>query len=234
MDSKCRTYSISCTNCNLSQLCIPFSLDNDELQVVDDVIDRKKPFHKGDTLFAANSPLMSLFAVRSGSFKSYLIDDQGVAQVTGFHLPGDVIGFDALSSQHHQTYCSALETSMVCEIPIDVMDDLADKMPNLRRQINRLMSNEISHDQSMFMQLNKRTAEERIDRFLMDLAQRFSQRNLSKHSFRLTMTRADIGNYLGLTVETVSRVLSKLQKQGKITVNGKLIELNDLDNVMSK
>lgn len=225
MQTGCKTYSISCSNCNLSQLCIPFSLDDAELNALDNAIDRKKPFHKGDTLFTSGQALRSLYAIRSGSFKSYLVDEQGVSQITGFHLPGDVIGFDALHERRHQTYCSALETSMVCEIPFTLMDDLSNDMPKLRQQVNRLMSQEISHDQTMFMQLNKRTAEERVARFLVDLADRFSQRNLSKHSFRLTMTRADIGNYLGLTIETVSRIFSKFQKQQLIAVDGKLVEI---------
>lgn len=231
MQTPCNTFSISCANCNLSQLCIPFSLNEDELNTLDNAIDRKKPFHKGDVLFEAGAKFTSLFAVRSGSFKSYLIDKQGVSQVTAFHLPGDVIGFDALAEHNHQTFSTALETSMVCEIPFALMDDLSNQMPKLRQQVNRLMSNEISHDQSMFMQLNKRTAEERVARFIVDMANRFSQRNLSKQSFRLSMTRADIGNYLGLTVETVSRIFSKFQKQSLIKVDGKLIEIIDFNNL---
>jgi CRP/FNR family transcriptional regulator len=129
---KCGGYSISCANCSLNQLCIPFSLDENELRTLDDVIERKKPFHKGDCLFEAGQPFKSLYAVRSGSFKTYLVDDQGVEQITAFHLPGDVIGFDALANKNHKTYSQALETSMVCEIPYTTMDELTARMPNLR------------------------------------------------------------------------------------------------------
>lgn len=224
-------YSISCSNCSLNQLCIPFSLDENELRTLDDVIERKKPFHKGDCLFEAGQQFKSLFAVRSGSFKTYLVDDQGVEQITAFHLPGDVIGFDALSNKNHKTYSQALETSMVCEIPFTTMDELSEKMPKLRGQITRLMSNEISADQSMFMLLNKKSADERIASFLTSLSDRFGERNLSRHSFRLTMTRGEIGNYLGLTVETVSRIFSKFQKAGYISVDGKLIEIEDIEKL---
>ncbi|MDU0111756.1 fumarate/nitrate reduction transcriptional regulator Fnr [Psychrosphaera aquimarina] len=222
-------FSLNCANCSLNQLCIPFSLDENELRKLDDVIERKKPFHKNDCIVEAGQTFKSLYAIRSGSFKSYLVDDQGVEQITGFHLPGDVIGFDALATQKHQTYCQSLETSMVCEIPYTTMDELTVKMPKLRNQFTRLMSNEISADQNMFMMLNKKSAEERIAIFLTSLSDRFSQRGLSKHSFRLTMTRGEIGNYLGLTVETVSRIFSKFQKAGFIQVNGKLIEIDNVE-----
>lgn len=231
MDKNCGGYSISCANCSLNQLCIPFSLDENELRTLDDIIERKKPFHKGDTLFEAGEKLKSLFAIRSGSFKSFLVDDQGVEQITAFHLPGDVIGFDALSSASHQSYSQALETSMVCEIPFTTMDDLSERMPKLRTQITRLMSNEISQDQNMLMLLNKKTAEQRIATFIASLSDRFGQRNLSKHSFRLTMTRGEIGNYLGLTVETVSRIFSKFQKAELISVDGKFIEILDIEKL---
>ncbi|NVK24846.1 MAG: fumarate/nitrate reduction transcriptional regulator Fnr [Gammaproteobacteria bacterium] len=232
LNTRCaNSFSISCSNCSLNQLCIPFSLDENELRTLDDVIERKKPFHKGDCIFEAEQPFKSLFAVRSGSFKTYLVDDQGVEQITAFHLPGDIIGFDALASKNHKTYSQALETSMVCEIPFTTVDELSQKMPKLRNQITRLMSNEISEDQAMFMLLNKKSADERIAAFLTSLSKRFGARNLSKNSFRLTMTRGEIGNYLGLTVETVSRIFSKFQKAGLISVEGKLIEIIDLDKL---
>ncbi len=232
-DNKCGGFSISCSNCSLNQLCIPFSLDENELRTLDEVIQRKKPFHKGDTLFEANQPLKSLFAVRSGSFKSFLVDDNGVEQITAFHLPGDIIGFDALAGKMHKTYSTALETAMICEIPFTTVEELSDKMPNLRTQINRLMSNEISQDQAMFMLLNKKTAEQRIAQFLFGLSERFGERNLSKSSFRLSMTRSEIGNYLGLTVETVSRIFSKFQKNELIKVDGKFIDIINLDSLRS-
>ena len=230
-DKNCRGFSISCANCSLNQLCIPFTLDESELRTLDDVIERKKPFHKGDCLFEAGQPLKSLFAVRSGSIKSYMVDAQGVEQITGFHLPGDLVGFDALSTKSHPTYSQALETSMVCEIPFTTMEELSDSMPKLRAQVNRLMSNEISQDQNMMMLLNKKSADERLASFLVSLSDRFGARNLSRNSFRLTMTRSEIGNYLGLTVETVSRIFSKFQKAHYIKVDGKLIEILDIDGL---
>lgn len=225
----CTGYSISCQNCNLSELCLPFSLQENELQQLDILIERKKPYQKNQMLIEQGERLQKLYAVRSGSFKTYIVDNEGVEQITGFHLPGDVIGFDGLATKHHKSYCQALETSMVCEIPFTTIDDLSETMPALRHQINRLMSNEIFSDQSMFMLLTKKTAEQRICSFLLSLSERFKQRQLSAFSFKLNMTRNDIGNYLGLTVETVSRVFSKLKNAGIVELDGKYITIIDLE-----
>jgi len=232
-DKKCPGFSISCTNCSLNQLCIPFTLDETELRTLDNMIERKKPFHKGDILFDANQKLSSLFAVRSGSFKSFLVDERGNEQITGFHLPGDLVGFDALSNQIHPTYAQSLETSMVCEIPVTTIEELSGTMPKLRTQINRLMSTEIAQDQNMMMLLNRRTADERVAAFILSLAKRFGERNLSSNSFRLSMTRGEIGNYLGLTVETISRIFSKLQKANLIKVDGKFVEILDQEALLA-
>jgi CRP/FNR family transcriptional regulator len=222
---------ISCNNCSISQLCLPVTLNESEMGKLDDIIERKKPFHKGDLLFEAGKSLNSLFAVRSGSFKSYTISEQGDEQITDFHLAGDIIGFDGLSNMQHQSYAQAMETAMVCEIPFTTLDDLAGKLPKLRQQIMRLMSSEINYDQEMLLLLNKKTAEERLAAFIGNLSVRFGERGFSKKEFRLTMTRGEIGNYLGLTVETISRLLSRFQKAEVIKVEGKFITILDLDQL---
>lgn len=208
--------TIHCHDCSISQLCIPFSLNNSELDLLDSIIERKKPIQKGETLFKAGDELKSLFAIRSGTVKSYTITEQGDEQITGFHLAGDLVGFDAVTRQFHPSFAQALETSMVCEIPYEVLDELSGKMSKLRQQIMRLMSNEIICDQEMILLLSKKNAEERLAAFLNSLSNRFSQRGFSPREFRLAMTRGDIGNYLGLTVETISRLLGRFQKIGQI------------------
>ena len=136
---------------------------------------------------------------------------------------------DAITQMQHPSFAQALETAMVCEIPYDILDDLAGKMPKLRRQILRLMSNEIKSDQEMILLLSKMNAEERLAAFIHNLSKRYSARGFSAKEFRLTMTRGDIGNYLGLTVETISRLLGRFQKLGVLTVQGKYITINNLD-----
>ncbi len=220
--------AIHCQDCSISQLCIPLGLNSDELDELDNIIERKKPIQKGQELFKAGDSLQALYAIRAGSIKSYTITEQGDEQITAFHLAGDLIGFDAINNGNHPSFAQALETAMVCEIPYEVLDELSGKLPRLRQQIMRLMSNEINGDQQMILLLSKKTAEERLAAFLHGLSTRFSQRGFSAREFRLTMTRGDIGNYLGLTVETVSRLLGRFQKNHLIEVEGKYIRILDL------
>ncbi len=219
--------TIHCQDCSISQLCIPFALSESELNQLDQIIERKKPIQKGQALFQAGDTLRSLYAIRSGTIKSYTITEQGDEQITAFHLAGDLVGFDAINHMTHPSFAQALETSMVCEIPFEILDDLSGKMPKLRQQIMRLMSNEIKGDQDMILLLSKKNAEERLAAFLYGLSSRFADRGFSAKEFRLNMTRGDIGNYLGLTVETISRLLGRFQKSGMLNVKGKYISILD-------
>ncbi|WP_021023202.1 FNR family transcription factor [Salinivibrio costicola] len=223
--------AIHCQDCSISQLCIPFSLNEQELDQLDSIIERKKPIQKGQELFKAGDNLRALYAIRSGTVKTYTITEQGDEQITAFHLAGDLVGFDAINDNEHPSFAQALETSMICEIPYDTLDDLSGKMPKLRQQIMRLMSNEIKGDQDMILLLSKKTAEERLAAFLYNLSKRFAQRGFSPREFRLTMTRGDIGNYLGLTVETISRLLGRFQKSEILAVKGKYITVLDLEEL---
>ena len=219
--------AIKCQDCGFSQLCLPFSLNDTELTRLDDIIQRKKPLHKADMLYEAGQQQRSLYAIRTGSFKTFTLTDEGEQQITGFHLPGDIVGFDGLSKQLHPSYAEALETAMVCEIPLSNLETLLDSLPRLRQQMMRLMSEDIQADQQMMLLLNRKTAEQKLATFISQLGQRFASRGFSASEFRLTMTRSDIGNYLGLTVETISRLLSKMDKEQLIKVEGKLITILD-------
>ncbi|WP_269801142.1 FNR family transcription factor [Psychromonas sp. MB-3u-54] len=219
--------AIHCQDCSISQLCIPYSLNENELERLDNIIERKKPIQKGQEIFKAGQEMKCLYAIRSGTLKSYTITEQGDEQITAFHLAGDLIGFDAISSETHPSFSQALETSMICEIPYDTLDTLSISMPKLRQQILRLMSGEIVGDQNMILLLSKKNAEERLASFIFDLSQRFAARGFSPREFRLSMTRGDIGNYLGLTVETISRLLGRFQKMEMIAVKGKYISILD-------
>ena len=220
---------IHCQNCSLSELCLPFSLNDQELEQLDGIIDRKRPVHKNDKIYQDGEELHSLYAIRTGTFKTYTINSQGEEQITGFHLPGDLLGFDAIGDQEHPSFAQALETSMICEIPYSTLDSLSATMPKLRKQILKLMSDEIKSDQEMMSLLNRKNAEQRLATFIVTLSTRYKTRNLSPLEFRLAMTRGDIGNYLGLTVETISRLLNRFDKQSLLTVNGKFITINNLD-----
>ena len=221
--------AIHCQDCSISQLCIPFTLNEHELDQLDNIIERKKPIQKSQVLFKAGDTLNSIYAIRSGTIKTYTINEAGEEQITSFHLPGDLVGFDAITNMQHPSFAQALETAMVCEIPFDILDDLSGKMPKLRQQIMRLMSSEIKSDQEMILLLSKMNAEERLAAFIHILSKRYSARGFSAKEFRLTMTRSDIGNYLGLTVETISRLLGRFQKLGVLSVQGKYITINDIN-----
>ncbi|MDH2923885.1 CRP/FNR family transcriptional regulator [Nicoletella semolina] len=223
--------TIHCQNCSISQLCLPFTLNEHELMQLDNIIERKKPVQKSQIIFKSGDELNAIYAVRSGTIKSYTLSESGEEQITAFHLPGDVIGFDAIMDMRHISFAQALETAMICEIPFDILDDLAGKMPKIRHQIMRLMSNEIKSDQEMILLLSKMNAEEKLAAFIYNLSQRYAARGFSAREFRLTMTRGDIGNYLGLTIETISRLLGRFQKSNMISVQGKYITINDMNEL---
>ncbi|WP_218312371.1 fumarate/nitrate reduction transcriptional regulator Fnr [Alteromonas antoniana] len=232
--SKNSQFSIHCQNCSFSHLCLPVALNKTEIESLDDIIERKKPLQKTEKLVASGDKFTSLYAVRTGSFKSFVSDADGEEQIIGFHFPGDIIGFDALREHKHQSYTQALETAMVCELPYDTLDDMSMKFPKLRHQIMSFMSAEIKQDHDMMMLLNKRTAEERLLYFIAHLSRRFEERGFSARQFNLSMTRNEIGNYLGLTVETISRLLTRFQKEALIQVEGKLITILDFDAIDAK
>ena len=185
-------FTIHCQNCGFSHLCIPVSLDQKEMESLDEIIERKRPYHKSDLLTSAGEAFKSLYAVRSGSFKSYITSEDGEQQITGFHLPGDIVGFDAIKGDQYQSYTQALETAMVCEIPYDTVDQMSAYLPSLRRQMMNIMSTEIKQDHDLMMLLNKRTAEERIAHFLLNLSERFAARGFSPKEFNLTIKAATV------------------------------------------
>ncbi len=222
---------IHCQNCSISELCLPFSLNDKELDTLDNIIDRKRPIHKGEQIFQDGDKMQSLFAIRSGTFKTFTVNEQGEEQITGFHLAGDLLGFDAIADSEHPSFAKALETSMVCEIPYNTLDTLSNTMPKLKKQILRMMSSEIRSDQEMLTLLNRKNAEQRLATFISTLSTRYHARGLSSREFRLSMTRSDIGNYIGLTVETISRLLNRFQKNGLIDVEGKLITILNIEEL---
>ena len=222
---------IHCQNCSISELCLPFSLNNQELETLDNIIDRKLPIQKGEQLFNVGQPMNALYAIRSGTFKTYTIDKHGEEQITGFHLAGDLLGFDAIANAEHPSFAKALETSMICEIPYHTLDNLSNTMPKLKKQILRMMSTEIREDHEMLTLLNRKNAEQRLATFFSTLSSRYHARGLSASEFRLSMTRSDIGNYIGLTVETISRLLNRFDKNGLIAVNGKLITIVSIEKL---
>ena len=227
MPESTNKFVVSCQQCGLNALCLPQSLTESEMDEVDKAVKRGKPLQRGQDLFETGTAFSSLYAVRSGAIKAYHIDENGDEQVIGFFLPGEILGLDAIDTQVHVSSAKALETSAVCEIPFPQIEELSHVIHNLQAHMYRLLSREIRLDQELQMLLGKKTAEERIGAFLLNLSMRYEQRRLSSTRFRLPMARTDIGNYLGLAVETVSRVFTRFQKNGILKVEGKEVEIVD-------
>ncbi len=224
-------FQISCNNCRLNSICLPLALESEDVSQLDEIIQRSAPLQKGEHLYWQGQPFESVFAVRSGTVKAYRTADDGKEQITGFYFPGEVLGMDGISSNVHASSAKALETAAVCEIPFSSLEELSRDMPQLQRHFLQLMSREITEDQVLITLLSKNSAYERVAALLLSISSRNARRKLSATQFRLPMSRADIGNYLGLTVETVSRVLSRMQKTNILRVNNKEIEIIAIDGV---
>lgn len=222
---------VKCQTCSIRRLCLPVMLAESEIEHLENIIQRKKILKKGDFLFNAGDDFDAIHAIRSGSIKSYTISSDGTEQITGFHLPGEIVGLDAISTTEYPSFAKALETSLVCTIPFEKLEVLSRNFAGLQKQLFKIMSGEIREEQELMMLLNKKNADERFAAFIMNLSVRFKRRGLSETEFQLTMTRSDIGNYLGLAVETVSRLVTRLQKQNLIAISDRYIEIIDVSKL---
>ncbi|MFZ5959073.1 fumarate/nitrate reduction transcriptional regulator Fnr [Pseudomonas knackmussii] len=217
---------VSCQACSLSRLCLPASLSNSEVEELDHIVRRNRPLHKGEYLFRADDPMQHVYAVRSGAIKTYLLDANGEEQVTGFILPGEMLGLDAIGAERFRGYATALETSLVCAIGLDQLEELSGRIPGLRHQLLHILSQGI-HVEHEHIRHSRERAEQRLATFLLGLSTRYHQRGLSPDVFVLPMTRAEIGNYLDLTVETVSRLFTRYAQAGLIECHGREVRLLD-------
>ena len=216
-----------CKDCSLASLCLPLSLNLEDMDALDEIVKRGRPLKKGEFLFRQGDAFNSVFAVRSGALKTFSLSDSGDEQITGFHLPSELVGLSGVDGERYPVSAQALETTSVCEIPFERLDELSVQLPQLRRQLMRIMSREIRDDQHMMLLLSKKTADERIATFLVNLSARFRARGFSANQFRLSMSRNEIGNYLGLAVETVSRVFTRFQQNSLLEAEGKEVHILD-------
>ena len=218
----------TCSNCNLQELCLPRGLNAKDLEKLDHMVKGSHPIPKGNYIFRTDDPFVSLSAVRSGSVKVYVLNESGEEQIIGFYFPGEILGFDAIESHRHTCSAVALETTTFCTIPYNKLNAICAQVPDFHNQLLRLLSREISNENKLLLTINKRNAEERIATFLVSLSSRFHNLGYSAKEYNLPMSRQEIGNYLGLTIETVSRLLTKFQRNGLVKINRKAIRLEDL------
>ena len=220
-----------CTACNLRELCLPCGLSASDAARAEDLVYTRKRVKRGDTLYRAGDAFNSLYAIRSGFFKTTFMTDDGREQVTAFHMGGEMLGMDGIGGGSYGTSAVALEDSEVCVMPYSRLQELAQTMPMLQTQFHKVMSREIAREHGVMMLLGSMRAEERLAAFLLNLSQRFGARAYSRNEFQLRMTREEIGSYLGLKLETVSRAFSKFQEEGLLDVQQKHVRILDADRL---
>ncbi|WP_438969627.1 fumarate/nitrate reduction transcriptional regulator Fnr [Methylophaga sp.] len=224
-------HNIACQDCALYKLCLPLGLHSNDLAELDKIIKRSQSYSRGQSLFNNETPFRSIFVVRSGSFKTTVQANDGREQVTGFYFPGEFIGMDAIYEQAYKSTAKSLESSSVCELPFEKLQEFSATMPQLQMQLMSRLSRELSGDKSLMFLLGKKTAEEKLATFLLSISKRFQDRGFSSKDFQLTMSRGDIANHLGLAVETVSRLFTRFQDDGLIDIQNKAISLRDAERL---
>ncbi len=216
-----------CAVCSFKKLCLPVGLDENEVSRLDKIIGRRRRVARDEYLYRMDQPFNSLYAVRFGHFKTAQINLRGEQQITGFQMAGDLLGMDAIGAGRHACNAVALEDAEVCEIPFVRLQELFGEVPQLLQHFHRIMSQEIMREQNVMLFLGNMRAEQRFAVFLLNLSARYQARGYSATSFQLRMSREDMGGYLGLTIESVSRLLSRFRKQEWISIDNRDLRILD-------
>jgi CRP/FNR family transcriptional regulator, anaerobic regulatory protein len=222
-----RPLKVACSSCNLRELCLPVGLSGPDLQRLDGLVATRRAVPRGQTLFRIGDPFKAVYAVRTGFFKTRVSAEDGRDQVTGFQMAGELLGLDGISTDRHSCDAVALEDSQVCIIPYDELESLSREFTELQHQFHKIMSREIVRDHGVMLLLGSMRAEERLAAFLLNLTKRLQARGFSPSALVLRMTREEIGSYLGLKLETVSRTFSKFQDDGVLEVKQRQIRVLD-------
>lgn len=225
--------SARCSGCAMRHLCMPQGLPDEDLPKLEALICGARKLRRGEALYRSGDRFDSLFAVRSGSLKTLIVNRDGREQITGLRLAGDALGLDGIASDVHAFSAVALEDSSICTLPYAALKTLCRESGTMQDRLHRLMGDQFNQEASQMMVLGSLTAEERVAAFLMDVSARNWQRGYSQAEFRLRMSREDMGSYLGITLETVSRILSRFQKRGLIDAQGKLIRIVDSEGLQT-
>ncbi|MEX1166152.1 MAG: fumarate/nitrate reduction transcriptional regulator Fnr [Hydrogenophaga sp.] len=222
-----QSIKVACSSCNLRELCLPLGLNTDEMNKLDNVISTRRRVKRGAALFSTGEKFTALYAVRSGFFKTCVTTADGRDQVTGFQMTGEIIGLDGIVSDHHSCDAVALEDAEVCVMPFDQVEALSREFSTLQHHMHKIMSREIVRDHSVMLLLGSMRAEERLAAFLLNLVKRLHARGFSQSELVLRMTREEIGSYLGMKLETVSRTFSKFVDEGIIDVKQRYVHIKD-------
>jgi len=222
-----RKFEVTCSSCNLREMCLPQGLCMEDLERVEKLVYARRRLRRGEALFNAGDEFGSVYAIRSGFFKTSVIDNEGREQVTGFFMGGELLGMDGIGTSRYNGTASALEDSEVCVMPFSLIEEMSFEVRALQRNLHAVLSREVVRDHGVMMLLGSMRAEERLAAFLLNLSKRFTRRGYSPSEFHLRMTREEIGSYLGLKLETVSRLFSKFQEDGLIEVQQKHVRILD-------
>ncbi|RAS21095.1 fumarate/nitrate reduction transcriptional regulator Fnr [Paraburkholderia bryophila] len=222
---------VPCSSCAMQSFCMPEGLTRAEAERIEALICPSRTIRNGETLFRTGDSFQSLYAVRAGSFKTVVMHRDGREQVTGFHQAGDMLGLDGVCSGHHSCDAVAIEDSQVCIIPFHLLEAMCRDVKVVQQHVHRMMGGEIVREATLMMLLGTMSAEQRVATFLLNLSGKLSKRGYSPAEFHLRMTREEIGSYLGMKLETVSRMLSKFQKDGLVDTHGKQIRILDMDGL---
>jgi CRP/FNR family transcriptional regulator len=220
---------VACSNCNLRELCMPVGLNDQDMQRIDDVVATRRKVTRGENLFRNGDKFSALYAIRTGFFKTCVSSEDGRDQVTGFQMAGEIIGLDGIVSDHHTCDAVALEDAEVCVMPFDRIEELSREIKSLQHHVHKIMSREIVREHGVMLLLGSMRAEERLAAFLLNLVQRLHARGFSKSELILRMTREEIGSFLGLKLETVSRTFSKFVDDGIVEVKQRHVRILDTD-----
>lgn len=222
-----QSIKVACSNCNLRELCMPVGLSDQDLVKLDELVATRRKVKRGDTLFNNGDKFTSLFAIRTGFFKTALATEDGRDQVTGFQMAGEIIGLDGIVHDRHTCDAIALEDAEVCVMPFDRIEELSREVTALQSHVHKIMSREIVREHGVMLLLGSMRAEERVAAFLLNLVQRLHARGFSQSELVLRMTREEIGSYLGLKLETVSRTFSKFVEEGIVEVKQRHVRILD-------
>lgn len=221
----------ACATCSLRALCVPGGIPAAELSKLDSLVSMRKRIKRGGYVFHVGDDFNALYAVRAGFFKTRITSTDGRDQITGFQVPGELLGFEGVATEQHGVDAIALEDSEVCILPYNDLERIAREFPPLQHQLHRIMSREIMREHNVMLLLGTMKAEERVAAFLLNLSERYRHLGYSSIEFVLRMTRQEIGSYLGLKLETVSRTFSRFHEQGLIEAQGKQIKLIDMEQL---
>jgi CRP/FNR family transcriptional regulator len=219
---------ITCSTCNLRELCLTSGLCPADLERAETIVQSRRRIKRGETLFNGGELFNSVYAIRTGFFKSSVLDNEGREQVTGFYMGGELLGMEGIGAGHYNATAIALEDSEVCIMPFALIEEMSHELRPLQRHLHTVLAREIVRDHGVMMLLGSMRAEERLAVFLLNLSQRFTARGYSDSEFYLRMTREEIGSYLGLKLETVSRAFSRFQESGLVSVQQKHIRIIDI------